>query len=318
MDKVCTVIVTYNGAKWIEKCMQHLFASKYPSSIVVIDNHSTDNTLQLLQPYIHKIQLVQSNQNLGFGQGNNIGIRIAKDLQADFIFLLNQDVYVSEDCIGSLVATLKEHSSFGIISPLQLDSSGAQLDEAFKKYVQKVIPEEDLKKMLQPGFQPLSFRPIGLRFVNAAAWMISKEAIQKVGLFHPAFIHYGEDNHYSSRLQYHKLNIGVSGNANVIHDSNEEKPAPEKLLIRKLKTVPLYTLLDIRKPLPVAWLSGFLKLRQIKKKLAWNYSKKIAGIYAEQKKWFTVKLKEAIQIREETKKIYEESMYTVSSDITNH
>jgi len=157
--------------------------------------------------------------------------------------------------------------------------------------------------LLKNNFSGACSLPLPVRFVNAAAWMISKATIEKVGVFHPVFYHYGEDNHYSSRLQYHQFKIGVLANATIIHDRNDEKLSQEKLLLRKLKTVPLYTLLDIRKAFPVAYLSGFLKLKRIKKKLAPLHSKNIDEVFREQKKWFTVKLKEAIQIRKESKKV---------------
>lgn len=302
MDKVYTIVVTYNGAKWIEKCLQHLLASKFSTSIIITDNNSTDETIELLQPYLNKIELIKSEKNNGFGAGNNIGIKKALDHDADFIFLLNQDAYVNEDCIGSLVTTLKDNPSFGIISPLQSDGSGQHLDKAFKNYLKNLIPEEELEKALKKNSQPTSLAPVPVRFVNAASWMISKAAIKTVGLFHPVFHHYGEDNNYSSRLQYHKFKIGVSLNATVIHDRYDAEKDAEKLLLRKLKTVPLYTLLDIRKPFAIAYLSGLLKLKRIKKKLHVHYSKDIREIFLEQRKWFTNRLKEAKQIRKETKK----------------
>lgn len=300
MDKVCTIIVTYNGAKWIEKCLQHLLHSKYSSTVIVIDNHSTDNTIDILQKYLPHIELIRNEKNLGFGGGNNIGIKRALALDANFIFLLNQDVYINETTIGSLITTLKENPSFGIISPLQLDSDNIHLEKTFKKY----IPEAEMKNILQPDFQFRSHKPISLRFVNAAAWMITRQAVEKVGLFHPVFFHYGEDNNYSSRLQYHDLNIGVSDCTRVIHDRNKETPLPEKFLRRNLKTIPLYTLVDIRKPLIVAYLLGLLKLKRIKKKLEKYHPNDIQEIYQEQKKWFTSGLRYAIQIRRETKRVY--------------
>lgn len=302
MDKICTILVTYNAAKWIEKCIQHLLNSNLSSTIIIIDNGSTDNTIDLLQSFSSGIELIENEKNLGFGAANNIGIKRAIELNAAFIFLLNQDVYVSENCIGALVAALKNYPSFGIISPLQLNKSGQQLDESFKKNLKRSFSEEELKKLMENKFQTTITSPVSVRFVNAAAWMMSKNAIGKVGLFHPAFYHYGEDNNYSSRLQYHRLKMGISLAATVIHDRNEEKATPEKLLIRKLKTVPFYTLLDIRKPLPIAYFFGFLKLRSIKKKFGKNFSNDINLLYEEQKEWFNKKLKKAIQIRRETKK----------------
>lgn len=302
MDKVCTVIVTYNGARWIEQCLKQLLASTYATDIIIVDNCSTDDTLQLLKPYAAKITFIETKQNLGFGGGNNIGLKKALEMNAAFIFLLNQDAYVEPGCIGTLVNSLKQSTAFGILSPLQLNSDASRLDGAFKKYVASFISTANFNDIKSYRQQFTIQEPVPVRFVNAAAWMIRREAVLKVGFFHPAFIHYGEDNHYASRIQYHGYKIGVDLNTAVVHDRTEEKPNDEKTWMRKLRTIPLYTLLDIRKPMPVAYGLGLLKLKRIKKKIIGLHFAAFNEIYAEQKKWFTVNLKEALQIRKETKR----------------
>lgn len=302
MDKVCTVIVTYNGVQWIQKCLDHLLTSTFSTEIIVVDNFSTDQTLSVLEPYLSKIILLKSSQNLGFGGGNNIGIKKALEGNAAYIFLLNQDAFVEPGCIESLVNSLKQNPDFGIMSPLQLNSNGTKLDHAFKKYTRKFIPAMALNDLVNYRKQNTGNRPIAVRFVNAASWMLPVKALTSVGYFHPAFIHYGEDNHYSSRMQYHGYKTGIDCGAAMIHDRQEVKQEDDKLLVRKLRTVPLYTLLDIRKPIVIAWLSGLLKLNSIKHKLAKLNKSMLNKYYPEQKKWFIGDLKNAIAIRKETKK----------------
>lgn len=297
MPAIYTIIVTYNGAPWIEKCLQHLLDSSTLTHIIIVDNASTDNTPDLIKKYEGKFDLIRSEKNLGFGGGNNIGIQHALKAGADFLFLLNQDAYVEKDCIGQLVKTLEQHKEYGIISPLQLDSSGEQLDNAFKKYMLASLPDDEIKKIIKER----TIRIVPARFINAAAWMIPAHALRKTGLFHPAFIHYGEDNHYCSRMQYHGFKTGIDCEAAVIHDRGNDPKDEKKNLLRQMRTVPLYTLLDIRKNFFLAWLLGYKKLKRIKKKLGSDISEEAKEIYRQQKKWFKENLDEAKQIREETK-----------------
>lgn len=55
-------------------------------------------------------------------------------------------------------------------------------------------------------------------FVNAAAWLISRHCIGKVGGFNPSFFHYGEDDNYVQRLKFHSFKLGVLPTANIFHD----------------------------------------------------------------------------------------------------
>ncbi|RYY51184.1 MAG: glycosyltransferase family 2 protein [Chitinophagaceae bacterium] len=297
MPGVYTIIVTYNGNRWIERCLRQLIASEHSSHIIVVDNASTDDTVEIVQRYQDHLELIRSSANLGFGGGNNLGIRHALEKEAKFLFLLNQDAYVEPNCIGNLVSALEAVPGYGILSPLQLDASGKALDPAFKKYLTSSAGETTANELLQQRTQSI----IPVRFVNAAAWMIPADAIRKTGMFHPAFIHYGEDNHLCSRMQFHGFKTGITGCAAVIHDRGNEVKDALKQFIRQLRTVPLYTLLDIRKPFAIAWLLGYKKLNSIRKKTGQPANALVTGVYEEQRQWFRKNLQLAKQIRKETK-----------------
>ncbi len=300
MIKIFSIVVTYNGAPWIEKCLHHLFKSDIQTEVIIIDNASTDNTLELLTPF-QNIHLIKGEKNLGFGQANNIGIELALKQGADFIFLLNQDAYVFSDTIFKLSEALKKDPGFGILSPLQLEVTGKAIEPIFKNFLRRNFSEEVIHKMFPGTGDHQMDKPYAMRFVNAAAWMISRDCIHITGLFHPAFFHYGEDNHYASRVQYHGMKIGVLPFARVIHDCKIETRDSYSLLTRKIKNVPLYTLLDLRKSFPLAYFLGYLKWRRLAKKLSKLNKANSQHVINEQKKWFTANLPKAIQIRKKTK-----------------
>jgi hypothetical protein len=75
------------------------------------------------------------------------------------------------------------------------------------------------------------------------------------------------------------------------------------LLVRKIKNVPLYTLLDLRKPFGVAYLLAYLKWKRLAKKLLKFNEPQAVDIIEQQKKWFTSDFKKARKIRNETKNI---------------
>lgn len=297
MTKVFTIIVTYNGAGWIETCMKQLLQSTMPTNIIVIDNCSTDNSISILNKFEGQFSLIASDKNLGFGAGNNIGIQHAIENNASFIFLLNQDAYVEKDCIEKTVKAMQANPEYGIISPLQLNPSGKELDTSFKKYLSRSIGENAIPSLL--AGRPDKIYPV--RFVNAASWMMPVAAVKKTGLFHPAFYHYGEDNHYCSRMQYHQYKTGIYCGAALIHDREYANPAKEKQLLRQLKTIPLYTLLDIRKNFLLARVLGYRKLARIYKKLTPYLNDEINKAYSQQLLWFKKNIDLAKKIRKETK-----------------
>src|SRR3569623_1941984 len=94
---IYVVIVTYNGMKWVDKCLHDVLQSDTNIKVVVIDNRSTDETVNFIKTNYPEIDLTETNENLGFGRANNIGIKQAVKANADYVFLLNQDGYVEKD-----------------------------------------------------------------------------------------------------------------------------------------------------------------------------------------------------------------------------
>lgn len=299
MPEVFTIIVSYNGAQWLNRCLESLLQSEYNTKIIVVDNASQDESCTILEQYSNKIEVIKNSENLGFGKANNIGIKKAMERGAAMVFLLNQDAYVFKDTIKILVEKLQQHPYYGIVAPLQLNNNGTKLDDAFEKYVLRSLGVKKTTNILNK--QDNNIYPS--RFVNAAAWLIPKKCIEKVGYFHEVFSHYGEDNNYSSRVQYHKLKIGIVPIAKVIHDRTIKNESDETLLLRKIRTVPLYTLLDIRKPFFLAHFLAKRKLSRLIKKL--NHQDVDAKAFIEeQKKWFNDKKEFAKNIRHEMKSTY--------------
>ena len=203
--KISVVVVTYNGEIWIKKNIDSLLKSNYPIDIIIVDNASTDQSITLLKEY-KNIQIIQNKNNLGFGKANNIGIDIAIKNGADAIFLLNQDTWIFENTITNLAEKLFENPDLGIVSPMHYSADETILDSSFSTYYNKNETEIDSN----------SIRIVP--FVNAAAWLVSKECFQKVGYFEPIFSHYGEDRNFCDRVRYHKFKIGIVKNSAICHD----------------------------------------------------------------------------------------------------
>ena len=87
---VFTIIVTFNGEQWIRNCLLSIRESSISSHIIVVDNSSTDETINIIILEFPEVTLIQNEINLGFGKANNIGIQFALKKSATFLLLLNQ------------------------------------------------------------------------------------------------------------------------------------------------------------------------------------------------------------------------------------
>ncbi len=213
--KVFTIIVTYNGMEWIERCLNSLRVSTVQTHVIVIDNLSSDETANFIQQNFKEVDLIRSKINLGFGKGNNIGLKKALEENADYVFLLNQDAWVQPDAIKNLIEVHKTNKEYGVLSPAHLNGTEKELETKFAEYAGPENTNGLLSDLFTQQLKPV----YTTNFVNAAAWLISKDCLLKVGGFNPLFPHYGEDEDYINRVRFWKLKVGIVPSAIITHDS---------------------------------------------------------------------------------------------------
>jgi len=236
--KTSVVIVTYNGEPWLRRCLQSVCDSSVSTEVIVVDNNSTDRTLNILDEFQNAIVLKQTH-NLGFGKANNIGISYAINHHSDYVFLLNQDAYLDTSTLKQLINVHKSHPNFGILSPIHLSGNGEELDYNFSNYLQK--NKSLVFDALKNNYTKVIYE---VPFVNAAGWLLPTQVLLNIGGFDPIFEHYGEDVNYCERLRYHGYKIGIVPKTYLYHDRAERQQknvltVNEKLNVieRKLKVI---------------------------------------------------------------------------------
>lgn len=117
--QLSVIIVNYNGLRFLDDCFQSLYdkLSSLTYEIIVLDNHSTDESCAFIKKNHPTVLLIESNINYGFGRGNNEALKHAK---GDTILLLNNDTILL-DSIDELIVKLDQDPSVGVIGIQMLD-----------------------------------------------------------------------------------------------------------------------------------------------------------------------------------------------------
>ncbi len=100
-DFVSVTIVTYNSGRFIKRCLESALAQKYEKiEIIVIDNNSTDGTIDILEPFEDRCRIVYNDTNIGFAAAQNQAINLSS---GEWVFTLNPDVLLLPNFIQALV-----------------------------------------------------------------------------------------------------------------------------------------------------------------------------------------------------------------------
>jgi glycosyltransferase involved in cell wall biosynthesis len=165
--RVSVIIPAYNGDRYIVQAVESVISQTYTSwEIIIVDDGSTDNTRQVLQPYLDRIRYVYQ-QNQGVAAARNCGIREA---QGQFIAFLDQDDFLLSDKLAAQVALFDAQPSLGIVN------SGWRIVQEQGEIIFDIKPWENLPELdLKTWVVYLPLLP--------SAMMFSRQWLERVGGF---------------------------------------------------------------------------------------------------------------------------------------
>ncbi|MEY8354036.1 glycosyltransferase [Lachnospiraceae bacterium 54-53] len=124
---ISCIILNYNDAGTTISLVRSIRDYEVLDSIVVVDNHSTDDSAGKLTALAGgKVHVILSEKNGGYGYGNNLGIRYARqNLHATHVLIANPDVKVSEECIRALKTSFSKTDRLAVAAAVATDGTGA-------------------------------------------------------------------------------------------------------------------------------------------------------------------------------------------------
>lgn len=225
------IILNYNTKEWIGNCLQSLATyslhdSFFQIQVVMVDNGSSDHSVEFVRKAFPWVKIIESKQNLGFAGGNNLALKIVK---TKYAMLLNSDTEFSSDShLERLVSYMDQHPEVGIVTPKLVLPSG-QLDYAshrgeptpwvsFTYFVKldKVFPHSRLFAQYHQTYKDFN----AIHEVDAcsgAAMIVRVSAMKEVGLLDEQFFMYAEDLDWCKRFRDHGYGVVYNPKAVIIH-----------------------------------------------------------------------------------------------------
>ena len=123
MPKVSIIIVSFNVQSYLVSAIDSILKSNYSNyEIIVVDNNSYDNTVDIVSDKYPKVNIISNDENVGFGKAVNQGAKIAS---GDYFLILNPDTIIEEDMINDLIEYMESNENIGMVGPKILNSDGS-------------------------------------------------------------------------------------------------------------------------------------------------------------------------------------------------
>lgn len=204
------IIVNYNVRAYLEQCLRSVFASRcaLDFEVYVVDNHSTDGSVDYLKGLYPQVHFIENDENLGFARANNEAIRCS---QGRYVLLLNPDTIITEHTLVDCVSYLDTRPDAGGLGTYMLRTDGSFAYESRRGLPTPFVAFCKMSGLCKMFPHSRLFGKYYMRYLNemeeseievisGAFMMLRRSALEKVGLLDEAFFMYGEDIDLSYRL----------------------------------------------------------------------------------------------------------------------
>jgi GT2 family glycosyltransferase len=193
--------------------------------LLVVDNESTEMTRNALAHVVPADDLICSAVNLGYGGGNNLGIKRALTTEAKYILLLNTDAEISANSISQLIEKLNEQPQISILGPViqEQDDEGTRhlaggRDISRHRFTRIVLPPDDPKRLADCAIHEVDYVPGTVFLTRGSLW-------EEIGLLDEEYFFSGEIADLCKRARDNGHKICVDLEIEAQHDTRQT-PTP--------------------------------------------------------------------------------------------
>jgi GT2 family glycosyltransferase len=222
VDRCDVVIVNFNAGGFLKDAVASVLQSQSVAHIYIVDNSSTDGSLDLV-PQVHdRLMVIRNNTNLGFATACNLGLKRAA---LENLLVLNPDCQVMEGTIERLITALRSTEHIGMVGPLLLNPDGSEQAGGRRRLPTPWLALGQSARRLGglpfPHFllhhEPLPRHPIEVEAISGACMMIRREMIADVGLLDEGYFLHCEDLDWCMRAHRSGWKILFVPDAKVVH-----------------------------------------------------------------------------------------------------
>ncbi len=229
------IIVSFNTRQELEDCLASLDAAppSFPHDVIVVDNASSDGTVDALRARWPRVGLIEAGANVGFAAANNLGIRASA---RDLVLLLNSDTIVPPGAIDGMVADLLATPDVGALGPRIVDGEG----RAELSFGRMMTPLNELRQKLIVGLQArgnlaarawiewATRRLSHPDWVSGACLLVRRDDALAAGLLDERYFLYAEDVDFCAAIRRLGKRIRFFPGAQIVHlrgRSGRQRPA---------------------------------------------------------------------------------------------
>lgn len=209
---VSVIVLNYQGKAFILRCLQSVLDSTYPNlEVIVVDNGSTDDSMDTARAFGERVLCIENGKNLGFAAGCNVGIRVCR---GELIALLNVDTMVRPDWMEKLVEPFLRDERVGLTGSKLYFLDGKTIQHAGGEVLPNGLCQHRGYGVRDDGrFN----QPQEVDYLTGASLVIRRSALESIGLLDEGYFFYYDDVDLASEMKARGYRVLYAPASTVLH-----------------------------------------------------------------------------------------------------
>lgn len=214
------IILSYNTKDLLSQCLNSIkkFIKEVSYEVIVVDNASTDGSVEFIKNKFPQIKLIKSNENVGFAKGINLA---EKSTKGKYLLFLNSDTIFNDNNIREMIEFIDKRDEIGIVGGLLLDRDGSR-QRSFGKFYNLLVSTimlvgGDTAEMIN---YKIKNEPMKVDWVSGGFMLVRKELFERLKGFDENFFMYIEDMEFCYRMKKVGYLTYVYPKSSVLHEKH--------------------------------------------------------------------------------------------------
>ncbi len=221
-ERISVIIISYNCKLYVEDCIKSIILTCFESipEIIIVDNNSSDDTVEYISNLYPEVQIIENNENKGYAAAINIGVKAST---GDYLILSNADIIYKQNSIFGLIDKLKYYNNNAILGPQQVFSDSTYQRSygyfpSIKSGIFDLLGITRLKLSLKKkDFENGKRKDFKVEYLDGAVLCTTRLVFNQLNGFDERYFFYSEEADFCYRAKLNNIECVITPEYQVIH-----------------------------------------------------------------------------------------------------
>jgi len=236
------VIVSYNVKNLLKECLESIYRTtkQIQFEVYIVDNHSSDGTIQMIQRDFPTVKLIRNKENIGFAKANNLAFRKSK---GKYLLMLNPDTRILQNSFQKMINAFEKDTRIGVVGCKMLNPDGTLQPSCYDfPTLREIFGMYFIGSRIFGGLKKFDYNKMQeVDFVRGAFLTLNRKCLEEVGLLDENIFMFGEETDLCYRIKQSGWKVMYMPDTVIIHHKGKStEQISDNMYLQRIRSLIYY------------------------------------------------------------------------------